>query len=143
MAFLYLSSNHATAYTATQKPAQGFGFDGGFLRVATLVCTTQYERILWQIPDSFTPTLTPTYGYARYVGVAGADCPVSSDFFELPTHRSQVLLHSVLPHHSPHHATYLGMMGYEVQIAPQTLAFLTLARQNWKSYFTPLHNGVV
>ena len=38
------------------------------------------------------------------------------------------------------------MMGYEVQIDLQTLAFPTIALQNWKSYFTPLdplRNGVL
>ena len=60
-----------------------------------------------------------------------------SGFFEPPNGQSQVLLHSVLPHHSPHHATLIGVMGYEVQIGMQTLAFPTLAGQNPKSYFTP------
>ena len=38
------------------------------------------------------------------------------------------------------------MMGYEVQIGLQTLAFPTITRQNPKSYFTPLDppsNGVL
>ena len=38
------------------------------------------------------------------------------------------------------------MMGYEVQIGLQTLAFPTLASENPKSYFTPLdpfRNGVL
>jgi hypothetical protein len=32
----------------------------------------------------------------------------------------------------------LGMMGYEARIAPYHLAFLKVAGQNHKSYFTPV-----
>ena len=63
--------------------------------------------------------------------------PVSLGFFEPPDGQPQVLLHSGLPHHSPHHATPIGVMGYEVQIGLKTLAFPTLASENPKSYFTP------
>jgi hypothetical protein len=72
--------------------------------------------------------------------------PVSPRLFKPPTLRSQVLLHSGLPHHLPHHATPIGMMGYEVQIGLQTLAFPDIAPENPKSYFTPLdplRNGVL
>ena len=69
----------------------------------------------------FTPTFTPTCGYARNVGVAGADCPVSLGLFEGYPTKPQVLLRSGLPHQLPHQSQLTTLTA----IWPlQSLAFL-------------------
>ena len=45
----------------------------------------------------FTPTFTPTYGYARNVGVASPVCPAIVDLFDGRPPKSKVLLHSARP----------------------------------------------
>jgi len=111
---------------------------GKFYCVAVTVRSANlFYRKSKGLAAGFTPSNTPSIALRRIEGVASADCPVSLGLFEPPDGQSQVLLHSGLPHHSPHHATLIGMMGYEVRIGLQTLAFPTLAGQNPKSYFTP------
>jgi hypothetical protein len=94
---------------------------------------------LSKFPDRFTPSNTPSNARHQFEGVARSDAPVSLGLFEPPIRKSQVLLRSVLPHHSPHHATHLGVMGYEVQIGLKMLTFLNVALQgggrNYKTVF--------
>ena len=69
----------------------------------------------------FTPSFTPSLGYARNEGVTGADCPVLLGLFEGRRTKSQVLLHSGLPHQLPRQSQLTTLTA----IWPlQSLAFL-------------------
>ncbi len=89
-----------------------------------LACMSRSKRILWQIPDCFTPSFTPSFGYARNEGVASPDRPANAGLFEFRRTKSKVLLHSGLPSQSPRQSrltTLTAFCPYKTSLFSKTL----------------------